>query len=64
VIAPGAPIVLPKVSTKPDYEAEFAFVIGPGGRHIAAVNAMDHVFGYTMVNEVSARIFSWPRRSG
>jgi 2-keto-4-pentenoate hydratase/2-oxohepta-3-ene-1,7-dioic acid hydratase in catechol pathway len=57
VIAPGAPIVLPKVSTKPDYEAEFAFVIGPGGRHITAANAMNHVFGYTMVNDVSARDF-------
>ena len=57
VIAPGAPIVLPKVSTKPDYEAEFAFVVGPGGRHIPASRAMDHVFGYTMVNDVSARDF-------
>ena len=36
VIGPGAPIVLPKVSTQPDYEAEFAFVIGRGGRHIPA----------------------------
>ena len=36
VIGPGEPIVLPKNSTKPDYEAEFAFVIGTGGRHIRA----------------------------
>jgi len=57
VIAPGAPIVLPKASTKPDYEAEFAFVIGRGGRHIPAASAMDHVFGYTIVNDVSARDF-------
>ena len=35
VIGPGQPIVLPKNSTKPDYEAEFAVVIGKGGRHIA-----------------------------
>ena len=55
VIGPGAPIVLPKNSTRPDYEAEFAFVIGPGGRHIPAAGAMDHVFGYTIVNDVSAR---------
>jgi len=55
VIGPGAPIVLPKNSTRPDYEAEFAFVIGPGGRHIPAARAMDHVFGYTIVNDVSAR---------
>jgi 2-keto-4-pentenoate hydratase/2-oxohepta-3-ene-1,7-dioic acid hydratase in catechol pathway len=57
VIGPGEPIVLPKVSTKPDYEAEFAFVIGPGGRYIPASKAMDHVFGYTIVNDVSARDF-------
>src|SRR5579883_1888519 len=55
VIGPGAPIVLPRVSTKPDYEAEFAFVIGRGGRYIPAAEAMDHVFGYTIVNDVSAR---------
>jgi 2-keto-4-pentenoate hydratase/2-oxohepta-3-ene-1,7-dioic acid hydratase in catechol pathway len=55
VIGPGAPIVLPKNSTRPDYEAEFAFIIGPGGRHIPAARALDHVFGYTIVNDVSAR---------
>jgi 2-keto-4-pentenoate hydratase/2-oxohepta-3-ene-1,7-dioic acid hydratase in catechol pathway len=57
VIGPGDPIVLPRVSTKPDYEAEFAFVIGRGGRYISAPRAMDHVFGYTIVNDVSARDF-------
>jgi 2-keto-4-pentenoate hydratase/2-oxohepta-3-ene-1,7-dioic acid hydratase in catechol pathway len=55
VTGPGDPIVLPKVSEKPDYEAEFAFVIGKGGRHIAAENWKDHVYGYTCVNDVSAR---------
>ena len=55
VIGPGQPIVLPKVSTRVDYEAEFAFVIGTGGRHIYAARAMEHVFGYTIANDVSAR---------
>lgn len=55
VIGPNQPIVLPKASQRPDYEAEFAFVIGPGGRGISAAGAMDHVFGYTIVNDVSAR---------
>ena len=55
VIGPGDPIVLPKVSTKPDYEAELAFVIGKGGRNILAARWSDHVFGYTIVNDVSAR---------
>ena len=57
VIGPGEPIVLPKNSTQPDYEAEFAFVIGRGGRHIPAERWREHVFGYTIVNDVSARDF-------
>jgi 2-keto-4-pentenoate hydratase/2-oxohepta-3-ene-1,7-dioic acid hydratase in catechol pathway len=57
VIGPGQPIVLPKVSDRVDYEAEFAFVIGRGGRYIPAAKAMDHVFGYTILNDVSARDF-------
>lgn len=55
VIGPGAPIVLPRVSNRVDYEAEFAFVMGRGGRYIAAADAMDYVFGYTIANDVSAR---------
>ncbi len=55
VIGPGDNIILPKVSKAPDYEAELAFVIGRGGRHIAANDWKDHVFGYTIVNDVSAR---------
>ena len=57
VIGSGQPIVLPKASTRPDYEAEFAVVIGPGGRHIPELKWRDHVFGYTMMNDVSARDF-------
>jgi 2-keto-4-pentenoate hydratase/2-oxohepta-3-ene-1,7-dioic acid hydratase in catechol pathway len=57
VIGPLGAIVLPKVSTKPDYEAEFAVVIGKGGRHIREADWRDHVFGYTMINDVSARDF-------
>lgn len=55
VIAPGAPIVLPAVSKAPDYEAEFAVIIGEGGRHIKAEDWQKHVYGYTCVNDVSAR---------
>jgi 2-keto-4-pentenoate hydratase/2-oxohepta-3-ene-1,7-dioic acid hydratase in catechol pathway len=57
VIGPLAAIVLPKISTKPDYEAEFAVVIGRGGRHIREDDWRDHVFGYTVINDVSARDF-------
>ena len=55
VIGPEEPILIPKGSDKTDYEAEFAFVIGPGGRRIPASRAMDHVFGYTIVHDVSER---------
>lgn len=38
-----------------DYEAELAVIIGKGGRNIKREDAMDHVFGYTIVNDVTAR---------
>jgi 2-keto-4-pentenoate hydratase/2-oxohepta-3-ene-1,7-dioic acid hydratase in catechol pathway len=62
VIGPNDPIVLPRNSEKPDYEAEFAFVIGKGGRHIEAARWQEHVFGYTIVNDVSAR--DWQLEKG
>jgi 2-keto-4-pentenoate hydratase/2-oxohepta-3-ene-1,7-dioic acid hydratase in catechol pathway len=55
IIGPGDPIVLPKNSTQPDYEAEMAFVIGKGGYRIPASAWSEHVYGYTIVNDVSAR---------
>jgi 2-keto-4-pentenoate hydratase/2-oxohepta-3-ene-1,7-dioic acid hydratase in catechol pathway len=55
VIGPGDAIVLPKLSAKPDYEAEFAFVVGTGGRHIPADRWQEHIFGYTNFHDVSAR---------
>jgi 2-keto-4-pentenoate hydratase/2-oxohepta-3-ene-1,7-dioic acid hydratase in catechol pathway len=55
VIGPGDAIVLPKNSTEPDYEAELAFVIGKGGYRIPATGWREHVYGYTIINDVSAR---------
>lgn len=55
IIGPGENIVLPRNSTQPDYEAEFAFVIGKGGYRIPGAAWREHVFGYTIVNDVSAR---------
>ena len=46
-----------RASAKPDYEAEFAVVIGKRGRHIPEDRWRDHVFGYTILNDVSARDF-------
>ena len=50
-----APIVLPRVSHEVDYEAELVVVIGRGGRHIPRERAFEHVGGYTVGHDVSAR---------
>jgi 2-keto-4-pentenoate hydratase/2-oxohepta-3-ene-1,7-dioic acid hydratase in catechol pathway len=57
VIGPFDAVRLPgaAVSTHIDYESELAVVIGRGGRDISRSRAMDHVFGYTIVNDVSCR---------
>jgi 2-keto-4-pentenoate hydratase/2-oxohepta-3-ene-1,7-dioic acid hydratase in catechol pathway len=52
---PRSAVVLPKLTQQPDYEAEFAFVIGKGGKNISAPAWEDHVFGYTIMNDVTAR---------
>ncbi|MBP1948361.1 fumarylacetoacetate hydrolase family protein [Virgibacillus litoralis] len=53
--APGEAIELPEESKQVDYEAELAVVIGKKGKNIPEEDAMDHVFGYTILNDVSAR---------
>jgi len=55
IVGPGDAIVLPKATDQPDYEAEMAFVIGKGGFRIPAAEWREHVYGYTIVNDVSAR---------
>ena len=57
VIGPGATVQLPgaAISAQIDYEAELTVVIGRGGRNISAADAMQHVYGYTIVNDVTAR---------
>ncbi|RFP09290.1 FAA hydrolase family protein [Duganella sp. BJB488] len=55
LIAHGAPLLRPKVSGHFDFEAELAVVIGKGGAHIDAADAMSHVAGYTCFNDASVR---------
>ncbi len=50
-----APIVLPGISEKVDYEAELAVVIGRRTKRVSQDDALDYVFGYTLINDVSAR---------
>ena len=56
VIGPGAPVpIFPHLSTQIDYEVELAVVIGTAGRDIPRERALEHVFGYTIVNDITAR---------
>jgi 2-keto-4-pentenoate hydratase/2-oxohepta-3-ene-1,7-dioic acid hydratase in catechol pathway len=56
VVGPFDHVLLPtEISKQIDYEAELAVVIGVGGKNISRENAMSHVFGYTVVNDVTAR---------
>jgi 2-keto-4-pentenoate hydratase/2-oxohepta-3-ene-1,7-dioic acid hydratase in catechol pathway len=56
VVANHASVLIdPSVSTAIDYEAELAVIIGKGGRGISKADALDHVWGYTIVNDVTAR---------
>ncbi|MDQ0313642.1 fumarylacetoacetate hydrolase family protein [Amorphus orientalis] len=56
VVANGADVIVdPSVTQAVDYEAELAVIIGKGGRGIRAEDAFDHVWGYTIVNDVTAR---------
>ncbi len=56
VIGPGETVVLPgTISSQIDYEAELAIIIGTEGKNIPRENALAHVFGYTIVNDVTAR---------
>lgn len=56
VVAAGARVMIDRsVSEAIDYEAELAVIIGRGGRGITKADALDHVWGYTIVNDVTAR---------
>jgi acylpyruvate hydrolase len=55
ICGPGDPIVLPANTDQPDYEAEFAVVIGKGGKNIPEEKALEHVAGYMILNDVTAR---------
>jgi 2-keto-4-pentenoate hydratase/2-oxohepta-3-ene-1,7-dioic acid hydratase in catechol pathway len=55
ICGPGDAIVLPPASSQVDYEAEFAVVIGQGGTRIPEEKALEHIAGYMILNDVSAR---------
>ncbi|RPJ47926.1 MAG: FAA hydrolase family protein [Betaproteobacteria bacterium] len=56
VIGPGDDIIRDeRVTRKLDYETELLIVIGKAGRHIPAARALEHVYGYSIINDVTAR---------
>lgn len=58
-IGPGEAIVTPSGSSKVDFEAELAVVIGKRAKNVVGANAIEHVFGYMNFNDVSARDFQF-----
>ncbi len=55
LLAHGAPLQVPRISSKMDYEAELALVVGQRARFVSEDRALQHVFGYACFNDVSLR---------
>jgi acylpyruvate hydrolase len=55
IIGPNEEVVLPVESNQVDYEAELAVIIGKAGKNIPEDQALDYIYGYTVMNDVSAR---------
>lgn len=61
IIGPNDDVVIPKNAIKPDWEVELAVVIGKEARYVEEADAMDHVAGYCVCNDVSERHFQIER---
>ncbi|WP_158790349.1 fumarylacetoacetate hydrolase family protein [Granulicella sp. L60] len=55
IVGHGANVIIPSMTKQPDYEAELAIVIGKTCKRVAAKDWQEYVFGYTIVNDISAR---------
>lgn len=61
IIGPDDDVIIPRGSQKTDWEVELGVVIGKGGSYIDEANAMDHVVGFCVINDVSEREFQIER---
>ena len=61
IIGPDDDVIIPRGSKKTDWEVELGVVIGKGGSYIDEANAMDHVAGFCVINDVSEREFQIER---
>ena len=64
IIGPDDPILLPSVSKEVDYEGELAFIMARRGRHIPKAQALEHVAGYSIMHDVSARDYQIRKPGG
>ncbi len=55
IVGPNQPVLLPRASQTIDWELELLIVIGRAGKHISVADAMAHVAGYSIFNDISAR---------
>jgi ureidoglycolate lyase len=61
IIGPNDDVIIPKNAIKPDWEVELAVVIGKEARYVDEADALDHVAGYCVCNDVSERHFQTER---
>jgi acylpyruvate hydrolase len=59
IVDPGEPVLRPRGSTQLDWEVELGVVIGRTARFVTKENALDYVWGYTIINDISARDFQF-----
>jgi acylpyruvate hydrolase len=59
ILDPGEPILRPRGSTQLDWEVELGVVVGKTARYVSKEQALDYVWGYTIINDVSARDFQF-----
>lgn len=61
IIGPNDDVIIPKNSIKPDWEVELGVIIGKEARYVEKADAMDHVAGYCVINDLSERHFQTER---
>ncbi|AZL59278.1 FAA hydrolase family protein [Tabrizicola piscis] len=61
ICGPDDPILIPRTSTKTDWEVELGIVIGKPGKYLTEAEALSHVAGYCVINDVSERAFQMER---
>ncbi len=61
ICGPNDPILIPRASTKTDWEVELGFVIGKPAKYVTEDRALDHIAGYCLINDVSERAYQIER---